>query len=154
MDDPQVFAYSPGMAVEMEIIYEGDLRTRARHGPSGQEITTDAPVDNGGKGSAFSPTDLVGAALGACMLTIMGLVAQRSGIDLRGTRVRVTKEMASAPVRRIKRLGVVLTLPPGLKLSPEDRARLENAAHTCPVKQSLHPDVVLEVVFEGSKTVE
>lgn len=137
------------MAVEMDIVYEGDLRSRAKHGPSGQEITTDAPVDNGGKGSAFSPTDLVGAALGACMLTIMGKVAERNGIDLRGTKVRVTKEMASTPVRRIQRLGVVMTLPSGLVLSPENRAKLENAAHTCPVKQSLHPDVVLDVVFEG-----
>lgn len=137
------------MAVEMEVIYEGDLRSRAKHGPSGQEITTDAPVDNGGKGSAFSPTDLVGAALGACMLTIMGKVAERNGIDLRGTKVRVSKEMASEPVRRIQRLGVVMTLPTGLKLSPENRVKLENAAHTCPVKQSLHPDVVLDVVFEG-----
>jgi len=137
------------MAVEMEIVYEGDLRNSARHGPSGQVITTDAPVDNGGKGSAFSPTDLVGAALGACMLTIMGLVARKNGIDLRGTRVRVSKEMVSAPVRRIQRLGVVLTLPPGLKLSPENRESLENAAQICPVKQSLHPDVVVDVVFEG-----
>ncbi len=137
------------MAVEMEIVYEGGLRCSARHGPSGQVIATDAPVDNGGNGAAFSPTDLVGAALGACMLTIMGKVADRNGIDLLGTKVRVTKEMASEPVRRIKRLGVVMTLPPGLTLSPENRARLENAAHTCPVKQSLHPDVVLDIVFEG-----
>ena len=137
------------MAVEMEIVYEGDLRSRAKHGPSGQVIATDAPVDNGGRGLAFSPTDLVGAALGACMLTIMGKVADRNGIDLRGTKVRVTKEMASEPVRRIKRLGVVMMLPPGLVLSPENRAKLENAANTCPVKQSLHPDVVLDIVFEG-----
>jgi putative redox protein len=137
------------MAVEMEIVYEGDLRSRAKHGPSGQMIATDAPVDNGGKGAAFSPTDLVGAALGACMLTIMGKVADRNGIDLRGTKVRVTKEMASEPVRRIKRLGVVLTLPPGLKLSAENRAKLENAAHTCPVKQSLHPGVMVDIVLEG-----
>lgn len=137
------------MAVEMEIVYEGDLRSRAKHGPSGQVIATDAPVDNGGKGSAFSPTDLVGAALGACMLTIMGKVADRNGIDLRGTKVRVTKEMASEPVRRIKRLGVVITLPHGLNLSTENHAKLENAAHTCPVKQSLHPDVVLDIVIEG-----
>jgi putative redox protein len=137
------------MAVEMEIVYEGNLRSRAKHGPSGQVIATDAPIDNGGRGSAFSPTDLVGAALGACMLTIMGKVADRNGIDLRGTKVRVTKEMASEPVRRIKRLGVVMTLPPGLVLSPENRVRLENAANTCPVKQSLHPDVVLDIVIEG-----
>lgn len=137
------------MAVEMDVIYEGDLRCRAKHGPSGQKITTDAPLDNGGKGSAFSPTDLVGAALGACMLTIMGRVADRNGLDLRGTKVHVTKEMASEPVRRIKRLGVVFTLPAGLKLTPQDRAKLENAAHTCPVKQSLHADLVVDVVFVG-----
>lgn len=137
------------MAVEMEIVYEGGLHNRATHGPSGQVITTDAPVDNGGKGSAFSPTDLVGAALGACMLTIMGKVAERNAIDLRGTTVHVVKEMASDPVRRIKRLGVVITLPAGLRLSPENRAKLENAAQTCPVKQSLHPGIIVDIEFKG-----
>ncbi len=137
------------MAVEIEIVYEGGLHNRAKHGPSGQVITTDAPVDNGGKGSAFSPTDLVGAALGACMLTIIGKVAERNAIDLRGATAHVVKEMTSDPVRRIKRLGVVITLPGGLRLSPENRAKLENAARTCPVKQSLHPDIMVDLEFKG-----
>ena len=137
------------MAVEMTLVYEGELRCVATHGPSQQTLTTDAPVDNGGHGAAFSPSDLVATALGACMVTIMGLVAQRHGWALAGTRVRVLKEMVAIPVRRIGTLGVVITLPPGQTWPAEARAALEQAAQLCPVKQSLHPDVVvnLEWVF-------
>lgn len=134
------------MGVEMDIVYTGDLACEATHGPSGATLTTDAPVDNGGRGAAFSPTDLVGTALGACLVTIMGLVARRDGLDINGTRIHVTKEMAAQPVRRIARLTAVITLPAGRAFSPEARAKLENAALHCPVKQSLHPDV--EVVME------
>lgn len=136
------------MGVEIDIVYEGGLHCRATHGPSGNMLVTDAPVDNGGKGEAFSPTDLVGTALGACIVTIMGLVAQRSGIELHGTKIHVVKEMTAAPMRRIKQLTVTITFPPGLNLSETDRKKLENAAHTCPVKQSLHPDVAIEMRFE------
>lgn len=134
------------MAVEIDIAYEGRLYCGAIHGPSGARLRTAAPVDNGGTGDQFSPTDLVATALGTCMLTIMGIVAQRTGIDLTGTKVRVIKEMTATPVRRIGRLAVTITLPPGLALSDKDRASLEDAARLCPVKQSLHPDV--EVVTE------
>src|ERR1700719_3756527 len=108
--------------VEIQIAYLGELRCEATHGPSGTRLVTDAPVDNMGKGQSFSPTDLVATALGACMLTIMGIVAQRHNLDLRGTRVKVTKEMATAPVRRIGRLPVEIHV--STNLSEEDRQRL------------------------------
>ena len=129
------------MAVEIDIVYQGNLRCVATHGPSKQVLSTDAPVDNGGKGEAFSPTDLVATGLGACVMTIMDLVARRNGLDLTGMKVHVIKEMASTPVRRIASLQAVVSLPPGLALSATDRAKLEQAAQTCPVKQSLHPDI-------------
>ncbi len=135
------------MSVEIEIGYRGELQCEAQHGPSGSRLVTDAPMDNGGRGAAFSPTDLVATALGTCMLTIMGKVAERHGWDLCGTRVRVVKEMVAAPVRRIGALRTTITLPAGLRLSDDDRRRLEAAAHTCPVKQSLHPGVQLPVEF-------
>jgi len=133
------------MAVEINVVYTGTLGCAATHGPSGQQLTTDAPVDNGGRGSTFSPTDLVATALGACMLTIMGLMAERRGLDLRGTQVHVIKEMVAAPVRRIGRLVVRITLPPDRPIDADDRTRLERAALLCPVKQSLHPDVAIPI---------
>jgi putative redox protein len=135
------------MAVEIDVEYQGDLHCRAVHGPSQSILTTDAPVDNGGKGELFSPTDLVAAGLGSCILTVMGLVARRRDIDLTGATVDVTKEMAQAPVRRIGRLTVTVTLPRTLSLSVEDRSLLERTADVCPVRQSLHPDVVVDIRF-------
>ncbi len=136
-----------GMAVEIKLTYEGDLRCTATHGPSGQTLSTDAPVDNGGKGAAFSPTDLVATALGTCMATIMGLVAKRNQLDISGLQIQVLKEMTSDPVRRIGGLRTRLVFPPGKNFSPEARAKLEAGAKTCPVKQSLHPDVQLPIEF-------
>lgn len=136
------------MAVTIDIQYTGDLHCRATHGPSGQQFTTDAPTDNGGKGAAFSPTDLVATALGACLTTVMALAANRLGVDLDGTKVRVVKEMTSDPVRRIGALTATVTLPPGRRLSADDRLILERTANTCPVKQSLHPDVRVDIRFE------
>ncbi len=135
------------MAVETDIVYEGQLHCTATHGPSGQKLGTDAPTDNGGKGQTFSPTDLVGVALGSCIMTIMGLVAARNGLDLAGTKVHVVKEMAAAPSRRIGSLHTTITLPKGARLSATDRERLERAGATCPVKQSLHPDVKISVEY-------
>jgi putative redox protein len=135
------------MSVEINIDYQGELHCHATHGPSRQTLTTDAPVDNGGKGQAFSPTDLVATALGGCVMTIMGLVAQRQGIDLAGMKARVVKEMTATPVRRIHSLQVTISLPPGRTLSASDKAKLENAALTCPVKQSLHPEVAVQLQF-------
>jgi putative redox protein len=135
--------------VEIQIAYLGELRCQATHGPSGVKLVTDAPTDNMGKGESFSPTDLVATALGSCMLTIMGIVAQRNKIDLGGTRVKVTKEMSAAPVRRIGRLSVEIDVP--AKVSEEDRRRLEQAAHTCPVHKSLHPEIETPIVFRWGK---
>ena len=135
------------MAVEINITYEGGLHCTATHGPSRNALTTDAPVDNGGKGAAFSPTDLVATALGTCMMTVMGLVAQRNQLDIDGLQVRVIKEMTADPVRRIGSLKTRVVFPQGKSLSATDRAKLEAAAEACPVKQSLHPDVKTLVEF-------
>ncbi|OZI05291.1 osmotically inducible protein OsmC [Siphonobacter sp. BAB-5385] len=130
-----------------KITYLGQLRTQGVHLKSGSEILTDAPVDNHGKGEAFSPTDLVASALGSCMLTIMGIVAQRDGIDITGTEVEVTKSMAESP-RRIGQLEVKLKIKTNQPLTETRRKKLENAALTCPVAESLHPDLKQVVSFE------
>jgi putative redox protein len=131
--------------VSMDIVYEGGLRCRATHGPSGTVIATDAPKDNHGRGEAFSPTDLVATAAATCMTTIMGIVAARSGVRLEGLRVQVDKEMTAQPPRRIARLVLVFTMPPGIPAT--ERAKLEQAAHTCPVALSLHPDSKMVATF-------
>jgi len=132
------------MGVLIEGSYLGQKKTRLVHGPSGSELLTDAPRDNGGEGSLFSPTDLVAGALGACMMTIMGIVAERENLDLAGMTVRVDKEMHREP-RRIGRLLVELRAPVGL--TPEQRRKLEAAARLCPVQQSLHPEVEIRTEF-------
>ncbi|HVV98946.1 MAG TPA: OsmC family protein, partial [Planctomycetaceae bacterium] len=99
------------MSVQIDVVYEGGLHCTATHGPSKATVATDAPVDNHGRGESFSPTDLVGTALGACMLTIMGIVADRNKLDLTGVKVRVLKDMVQEPVRRIGKLDVVITFP-------------------------------------------
>ena len=135
------------MSVEINIIYEGGLHCIATHGPSKNNLITDAPVDNGGKGAAFSPTDLVATALGTCMATVMGLVANRNNLNIDGLQVQVIKEMTAAPVRRIGSLKTRLVFPAGKPLAAADRAKLEAAARACPVKQSLHPDVQTPIEF-------
>jgi putative redox protein len=130
--------------VEIQVLYEGDLHTRCSHGPSGRTLETDAPKDNEGRGESFSPTDLLATALGSCMLTVMGILARRKGWKLDGARARVEKHMVAAPVRRIGKLVVELDMP----AVPEDaRAPLERAAHSCPVHESLHPDVEVDLRF-------
>lgn len=131
--------------VEITTVYEGGLRCRATHGPSGNSLITDAPVDNHGKGESFSPTDLVATALGACMATVMGIFAQRHEIDLKGMRITVRKEMTQVPVRRIAKLTTEIQFP--LPESHEHRATLERTALTCPVHASLHPEVEKPVTF-------
>ncbi|HTE07104.1 MAG TPA: OsmC family protein [Planctomycetota bacterium] len=131
--------------VRIDIRYEGELRCTARHAPSGTTLFTDAPADNHGKAASFSPTDLLATSLGTCILTTMGIVAQRHGIDLVGASASVEKEMATSPVRRVGALTVAIHVPrdPG----PEQRKLLENAAATCPVHASLHADVRHPVTF-------
>jgi putative redox protein len=133
------------MSVKVSVRYEGDLHCSAIHGPSGDRIPTDAPVDNRGRGEHFSPTDLVGTAMGSCMLTIMGIAAQDRGIDIAGTGAEVLKEMAAVPRRHISRLTVTITLPSAL----DDRERriMETAARTCPVAASLGPDTEIDLRF-------
>ncbi len=127
------------------IIYKGKLRTEATHLLSGQSIITDAPLDNNGKGEAFSPTDLLSTSLGNCMLTIMGIVAERHQIIMQGTSVDITKIMAAEP-RRVSEIIVEIDMSSN-KFSEKERQLLENAAKTCPVAKSLHPDLKQTVVF-------
>lgn len=133
-----------------KIEYLGDLRTAAVHVFSGNSIITDAPLDNHGKAEAFSPTDLVSSALVSCMFTVMGIVANRHGINLNGSFGSVQKIMADHP-RRISRLEVELTvITPGL--SEEQKSLLKNTALTCPVAKSLHPEIeqVIHIQFPNS----
>lgn len=137
------------MPVELSATYSGDLHCQLTHGPSGETFWTDAPVDNGGLGRSFSPTDLVGAGLGSCILTIMGLVARRHGLDIAGTTARVTKEMVAQPTRRIGALRVTIRVPAdkARALTDQDRRRMEAAAGHCPVHASLHPEVKVTIDF-------
>lgn len=131
--------------VPITVTYLGDLRCEAVHGPSGVRLITDAPVDNQGKGESFSPTDLLATAYGTCMTTIMGIVAKRDGIALEGLRVEIEKHMSAAPPRRVARLVLRFHMP--ASLSADQRAKLEKAAHTCPVALSVSPDVFIEASF-------
>lgn len=132
--------------VETTVVYHGDLHCQATHTPSGATIETDAPVDNQGKGEAFSPTDLVATALGTCILTICGILARRLEMDIQGAAVSVKKEMTTEPPRRIARLQTTVRMP--ARISPADRQRFENAARTCPVHRSLHPEIDAPIEFE------
>jgi putative redox protein len=131
--------------VEVQIRYEGNLRCAATHVQSGTALSTDAPRDNQGLGESFSPTDLVATALGSCMMTIMGIVARKHGIDLAGTKIRVLKEMSATPPRRIAQLTVEFTLP--ASVPADKRLLLEEAAMTCPVHKSLSPEIKTPVRF-------
>jgi len=131
--------------VNINIIYQGDLRCEAKHEPSGAVILTDAPLDNQGKGEAFSPTDLLATALGTCIITTMGIVAKPMNVDLRGAKISVRKEMASKPSRKIGTLTVVIDIP--VSPTPEQKQRLEEVALKCPVHHSLHPDVQMPIEF-------
>lgn len=132
--------------VRIDIEYIGDLHCRATHGPSGQSFLTDAPVDNQGKGEHFSPTDLVGTSLGTCIATIMAIYAREHRIALEGMRVTVSKTMSAQPPRRIAKLELIFSMPPGL--TERARRALEACVEACPVKRSLHPDTKASAVFE------
>ena len=126
-------------------IYLGELRTENEHIRSGQKLITDAPVDNQGKGEAFSPTDLVATALSDCMMTIIGIKARDKGLDLKGTSIETTKNMSAEP-RRIGEIVVEFTFPKN-DFSEKDKAILEAVTKNCPVALSLHPDVKQTVKF-------
>lgn len=122
-----------------EVLYTGDLRTQATHIRSGQTFITDAPIDNQGKGEAFSPTDLAATSLACCMITTMGIAAKTHGINMNGARAEVLKIMASDP-RRIGSIEVDIYMP-DLAFSHKEKVILEKAANACPVNRSLHPDL-------------
>ena len=126
--------------------YLGGLRTQDKHFKSGNTVITDAPPDNNGRGEAFSPTDLVCASLSSCMMTLMGMLAEREKIDLTGMTSEITKVMASGP-RRIAEIHITFTRP-GLVATPEQRKKLEHAARTCPVALSLSPEIQQRVEFK------
>ena len=126
------------------LIYKNNLRTEAEHIASGEKINTDAPIDNNGKGDAFSPTDLVATALGSCMITIMAIAAEKHGIDISGTNASVKKEMGSNP-RRISEIAIDINMAKNIE--KKDRKRLEKAALSCPVHKSLHPDLKKKIQF-------
>jgi putative redox protein len=131
---------------EISIAYDGELRCRATHGASGATVTTDAAAEHGGHGEYCSPTDLVAVGLGSCVLTIVGMVARRHGVDITGATAVVKKEMATGPVRRIGRLDVTVRVP---GVADEAlRRRIERAVRTCPVHHSLHPDIAAPIGFE------
>jgi len=125
--------------VEIKLTYEGDLHCSATHQPSGNTLVTDAPLDNNGRGQAFSPTDLVATALGSCMATVIGIIARRKELRVEGMTVSVRKFMTESQPRRINRLELDLQIP--LPSSHPDRRLLESAASGCPVHHSIHPDI-------------
>lgn len=129
----------------IEISYDGTLRTTATHTQSATGLITDAPTDNQGRGESFSPTDLVATGLGSCMLTIMGIVAERHGWDLTKATAAVNKVMAADPIRRIARLEVTIKVPGDF--DAKARAALEKAAHGCPVHATLGDRVEMPVTF-------
>lgn len=129
-------------------IYLGDLRTEAEHVKSGEKIITDAPVDNQGKGEAFSPTDLMSASLGSCMMTLMGIAARTHEIPFENIGCKITKIMAANP-RRVQEIVVEFDMG-STKYSDKEKSILSNAAKTCPVALSLHPDLLQTVSFNFS----
>lgn len=133
------------MPVEITGRYTGNLNVQVEHPQSGASFTTAAPLDNHGDGSSFSPTDLIAAALGSCMLTVMGIAARKDGIPFGEATFRIEKHMLADP-RRVGALPIVIDMPAGL--APDQRARLERVATHCPVHHTLHPDVDTPVRFE------
>ena len=128
-----------------EVVYKGELRTNATHVKSGQQIITDAPIDNNGKGEAFSPTDLMATSLGACMITVMGIVAKRNNINMDGTKVEILKVMAENP-RRVSEIYLDMFFPTN-SYTQKEKDLLEHTALACPVAKSLHPDIKQKTRF-------
>jgi uncharacterized OsmC-like protein len=129
-----------------KVIYQGTLRTICEHLQSGQQIITDAPTDNNGKGEAFSPTDLLATSLAACMITVMGIKATANAWNIDDTELQVTKIMASDP-RRVSEIIIELNMPRDRAFDDKTRKILENTARTCPVALSLHPDIKQNIIF-------
>jgi putative redox protein len=135
------------MASEINVHYLGKLRTETTRVKTGQAVQTDVTSDHGGQDERFSPIELTAAALGACVTSVMAIVAERSGIDLTPMEMSVKLEMASSPARRIGSVDLTVRFPNGPSFSDAVRTKLEAAAHACPVKNSLHPDVRVGLKF-------
>ena len=129
--------------IEISIDYQGQLRCAATHGPSGNELSTDAPVDNNGRGESYSPTDLVATALGTCMATVMGIAARRKDISLEGMVVRVGKHMSDDTPRRISKLEIEVDMP--ISEEHPDGKLLQSTALGCPVHHSIHPEIEVPI---------
>ena len=129
----------------MHVSYRGDLRCEGKHLKSGNTVITDAPVDNNGKGEAFSPTDLLCTSLASCMITIMGITANSKNITLSGVEADITKIMGAEP-RRVVGIHITLTIT-SENYTEREMEILKNAALTCPVAKSLHPDIDQKVEF-------
>ncbi|MAQ43469.1 MAG: osmotically inducible protein OsmC [Candidatus Marinimicrobia bacterium] len=129
---------------DIKIVYNGDLRTQITHSQSGDVIITDAPIDNNGKGEAFSPTDLFASSLGSCMLTIMGITAQTHGLNIDGSTVNINKIMGTNP-RRVSAIDIIINI--NGKLNEKDKKILQKAAEHCPVSKSIHPDLDEKITF-------
>jgi len=129
---------------DISIKYDGKLRTTAIHHQSGSIISTDAPIDNKGKGEKFSPTDLFVTALGSCMLTIMGITAQTHGFNIDGSSVDIKKNMGTNP-RRVSSIKISINI--NGTFSDKEKQLLQNAAHHCPVSKSIHPDIDEQITF-------
>ncbi|MCE2612601.1 OsmC family protein [Flavobacteriaceae bacterium D16] len=127
-----------------KVTYLGELRTQCQHLRSGNEFITDAPIDNNGKGEAFSPTDTVATALASCMLTVMGVKARSMELQLKGAYADITKHMAANP-RRISGIDIQLYLPAAI--SKDDQDLLERVGNSCPVMQSIHPDIETAIQY-------
>ena len=127
------------------VVYDGDLRTTCTHLRSNNSFETDAPLDNNGKGERFSPTDLMATSLATCMVTVMGIKARTMGFDLNGVKVEVEKIMKAEP-RRIGGINLVFHFPDPLKaLDEKNKQILKHTGNTCPVQQSIHPDIEVNV---------
>lgn len=123
------------------IKYSGNLRTEATHLRSGKEIITDAPVDNNGKGEAFSPTDLAATSLASCAMTIIGISAAKDGVDFTNSEISMTKTMSADLPRRITKIELDFQFKTNTELPEDQQKKYQRVAHTCPVALSLHPDI-------------
>lgn len=130
------------------IKYSGNLRTEATHVRSGKEIITDAPVDNNGKGEAFSPTDLTATSLASCAMTIIGISAAKDDVDFTGSKVEMTKTMSADLPRRITKIELDFKFKTNTELSEAQQQKYQRVAYTCPVALSLHPDIEQVLNFE------
>jgi putative redox protein len=131
--------------VHQNIIYIGELRCEAVHGPSGVKLVTDAPIDNKGKGESFSPTDLIVTALASCVITTTGIIAEQDNIKLNGTKIYAEKHMSAEPPRRIVKIVLRFEMPRGIP--KHFRLNFEKVASICPVKQSLNPEIEVKTEF-------